>query len=485
MADTSTAFRFTEARIRALPSAPRGKRLRYHDEGQTGLCLRVTDSGAKTFKLYRKVNGKPVDLTLGRWPAITVETARKLAQEQLGSIAAGVDVQASKRAIREETDLGELFDDYLELYAKPRKRSWREDEGLWNRYFATLKARRLSAITPGDVQSLHGTIGRKYGQGAANRAHSLLRKMFNFARTRGWKGGNPAVGVLRFKERSRDRFMDAEELRQFFSALQAEPDRTARDFFLLALLTGARRSNVLGMRWEDIDLARGLWRIPGEKSKNGEELVVILAPQVVDLLTTRKPLAKESPWVLPSAGSKKSGHFVEPKCAWRRILARAELARLLGMIAAAKGEGPADLDAAMQEADSEVERVRFDAFARRMPKGTDPFAVVLERYRKQAKALKLNPDAARMRDLRIHDLRRTLGSWQAASGSSLPVIGRSLGHKQVQTTAIYARLSLEPVRESVERAASAMLIAGKASTPIPIKAGELSDNSDKTRSEDK
>jgi len=480
----STTFRFTEARLRTLKPAPTGKRLRYHDEGQTGLCLRVTDAGTKTFKLYRKVNGKPVDLTLGRWPALTVETARKVAQEQLGSIASGVDVQASKRAIRDETTLGELFADYLELYAKARKRSWREDEGLWKRYFVTLKARRLSAIMPGDVQSLHGTIGRKHGHGAANRAHSLLRKMFNFARTRGWKGGNPAVGVLRFKERTRERFMDAEELRQFFAALQAEPDRTARDFFLLALLTGARRSNVLSMKWEDIDLARGLWRIPGEKSKNGEELVVILAPQVVDLLTPRKSVANGSPWVLPSAGSK-AGHFVEPKCAWRRILARAELARLLTMIANAKGEGPADLDAAMQEADHEVERIRFDAFARRMPKGTDPFAVVLERYRNEAKALKLNPDEARMRDLRIHDLRRTLGSWQAASGSSLPIIGRSLGHKQVQTTAIYARLGLGPVRESVERAASAMLTAGQVSTPAPATANELSDKSDIRQSQER
>ena len=59
---------------------------------------------------------------------------------------------------------------------------------------------------------------------------------------------------------------------------------------------------------------------------------------------------------------------------------------------------------------------------------------------------------ARMRDLRIHDMRRTLGSWQAATVASLPIIGRSLGHKQVQTTAMYARLSVDPVRAAVEKA---------------------------------
>jgi integrase len=459
--ESKTRFQFTEACIRdlVLPS----KRVRLYDTKTKGLCLRVTPEGVKTYGVYRWFEGRPTELSLGRSDAISLVQARRMAEVKIGKLADGEDIQAEKRAIRKETTLGELFDSYLELYAKPRKRSWREDEGLWNRYFQPLRNRRLSAITPGDVQSAHGKIGREHGQGAANRAHSLLRKMFNFARTRGWRGDNPAVGVLRFKERSRERFMDGEELRQFFAALQAEPDITARDFFLLALLTGARRSNVLAMRWEDIDLSRGLWRIPGEKSKNGEDLVVILAPQVVELLTPRKAMANGSPWVLPSGGSK-SGHFVEPKCAWRRILARAELSRLLVLLAIAKGEGPAEVEAAMQEADKEIERIRFDAFARRMPKGTDPFAVVLERYRQDAISIKINPDEAKMRDLRIHDLRRTLGSWQAASGSSLSVIGRSLGHKQVQTTAIYARLGLGPVRESVERAASAMLTAGISQT---------------------
>ncbi|HET7098411.1 MAG TPA: tyrosine-type recombinase/integrase [Casimicrobiaceae bacterium] len=65
----------------------------------------------------------------------------------------------------------------------------------------------------------------------------------------------------------------------------------------------------------------------------------------------------------------------------------------------------------------------------------------------------------RMADIRIHDLRRTLGSWQARTGASLSIIGRSLNHKSVQTTAIYARLDTDPVRASVERATSAILAA--------------------------
>lgn len=66
---------------------------------------------------------------------------------------------------------------------------------------------------------------------------------------------------------------------------------------------------------------------------------------------------------------------------------------------------------------------------------------------------------AGIENLRIHDLRRTLGSWQAITGASLTIIGKSLNHKSPQTTAIYARLDLDPVRASVKKATNAILTA--------------------------
>jgi integrase len=72
-----------------------------------------------------------------------------------------------------------------------------------------------------------------------------------------------------------------------------------------------------------------------------------------------------------------------------------------------------------------------------------------------------NVQAMKWRDVDLkHDLRRSMGSWQAINGASLAIIGRSLGHKSPQATAIYARLHLDPVRDSMERAAEAMLRAG-------------------------
>jgi integrase len=81
---------------------------------------------------------------------------------------------------------------------------------------------------------------------------------------------------------------------------------------------------------------------------------------------------------------------------------------------------------------------------------------------------------AGLANLRIHDLRRSLGSWQAIGGASLPVIGKSLGHTQASTTQIYARLSMDPVRSSVEAATDAMLRIGKAGVVIDVKSNTVS-----------
>ena len=173
-----------------------------------------------------------------------------------------------------------------------------------------------------------------------------------------------------------------DELTPFFTALSESTNEIMRDFFLLALLTGARRANVSAMRWADIDLVAGVWRIA--KTKNGTPQTVTLSPEAVTVLESRKAGGGE--FVFPGEGTTK--HIVEPKKAWATLL-----------------------------------------------------------------------KAAGIENLRIHDLRRTLGSWQARTGASLPIIGKSLNHKTHQATAIYARLDLDPVRQSVNTATAAMMEA--------------------------
>ena len=375
---------FTKAALEALPFPPANKRAYYYDTKMRALGVSITSNGTRSFIVYRRINGKPERVTLGRFPDLSIEQARRKAEDINATIAQGGNPNDQRRADRAELTFGALFEEYLERYAKSHKRSWEEDQSQFNRHLLTWQYRKLSTIGKTDVQKLHHDIGRDKGYYAANRLLALCSTLFNKAIEFGlWEKANPASGIKKFREHSRDRFLQADELPRFFEALSLEPNSTLRDYFILAILTGARRGNLQEMRWDQINFERREWRIP--RTKNEMPQVIPLTEEAIFLLQQRKTTASND-FVFPGAG--RTGHLSEPKKGWRRIL-----------------------------------------------------------------------DQAGITDLRIHDLRRTLGSWQARTGASLAIIGKSLNHKSPQATAIYARLDIDPVRASVEKATKAILEA--------------------------
>lgn len=384
-------FPFTKTRLEEATPSLRARFV--YDAGDArsvpGLCLQITPAGCKSFYLYRRINRRPERIKLGRFPDITVEQARIQAKKLLGEIAQGADPITARRALREELTFGELLTHYLaerrnKAGVRLAERSREEYQAIGERDLGHWRIRKLSEIKKADLVRMKAK--RQETPYAFNRVLALVRAVFNYAMAEGLtEGPNPALGVRGYAEIRRDRFLQGEEIPRFLAALEAEPNPDMRDFFLLSLLIGARKANLLSMRWEEIDLHAGTWRIP--RSKNGQPLVLPLSSKAQAVLADRWSRDTASPWVFPSHGA--TGHLVEPKGAWSRLLQRAKL-----------------------------------------------------------------------ENLRIHDLRRSLGSWQAINGASLTVIGKSLGHQSQQSTEIYARLSLDPVRESVERATSAMLNAG-------------------------
>jgi integrase len=377
---TSHHLNFTKAALSKVPGAKKGTKDYYYDEREKGLVLAVTPTGTKSFYLYKRIEGRPERLLLGRFPDISIENARKLAITAKGNIARGANPQKEKRAIRDEMTFGALFTEYLEKYSKVHKRSWAYDEREINKFLPRWFKRKISSFDRAEIERLHAKVGKENGLYQANRLLERIRSIFNKAIEWGWQGQNPAIGVKKFREQSRDRFLQPDELPRFFAALATEPNETARNFFMISLLTGARKSNTLAMRWCDINFSTATWRI--ELTKNGDAQTIHLPQQAVDILVAGK-LTSEGPWVFEGSG--KSGHLADPKKAWERILVEAGI-----------------------------------------------------------------------ENLRIHDLRRTLGSYQAATGANGYIIGKSLGHRSQQSTAIYARLNLDPVRESVNKATEAM-----------------------------
>ncbi len=314
---------FTKKVIESLP-LPEKSYCMYHDTGTPGLVLRVYPSGIKSFFLYRWTNGKPEYVSLGRYPAVFPEQARRRAAELNSEIGAGRNPAEQKRRIKAEMTLGELFEKYLVLHARKHKRpkSVVNDESLYRLHLSHWKTRCISAISRRDVQGLHNRIGEESGPYQANRTRALLHTLYEKALEWGYIGTNPCFKLKKFPEQSRERFMQKEELPRFFVALQALPE-IERDFLSLLLFTGARKSNVLSMAWEDLNLDLRLWNIPSEQSKNGTAYTVPLIGPAYAILIRRKNQTSGSPWVFTSVSE--SGHLQEPKRAWARVLKSSEL----------------------------------------------------------------------------------------------------------------------------------------------------------------
>lgn len=384
---TANKLNLTKAAIESLPLPEMGWKY-YHDLKTRGLCIGISSTGRKTFTLYRKINGKPERVKIGPYPDLSIEQARDKAAELNSAIAQGANPAEVKRNKRTEMTFKDMFEKYYQEHALPNKKTASDDLGNFNLYLANnteglnLAAKKLSQIGRSEISALFNKISKNH-KTTANRVLALVSSIFGKAIEWGdWEKENPCKGIKKNREVSRERFLQSDELPRFFEALAAEPNRTLRDFVLISLFTGARKGNVVSMRWEQISFERTEWAIP--ETKNGTPHTVPLIDELISILLERKEITKNSDWVFPAQS--KAGHLQEPKKAWAKLLERAQIA-----------------------------------------------------------------------DLHIHDLRRTLGSWQASTGANLSVIGRSLNHKSVQTTAIYARINIDPIRQSITKASEAIL----------------------------
>jgi integrase len=336
----ATAVNFTKAWIAKLPPAPLKERAEYMDTTVIGLRLRVNDKGLKTYSVLGRLKGGPMERpTIGSTEDFTVSQARAEAKNILAKLARGESVKAAGRAKRGEISIGELVKTYLDRRTmKPRSRQ--EYQDLLRRHIEPVLGKvKLSDVTKDKVSRLHAAITRKAGRpgkdgkpvkvGApvsANRCLGLLKAAFNWARDEAgiWAGENPTDGIKKNLEVSRERYVLSGEAQRLFEAIDQAPER-ARDFFLLALFTGARRRNVSAMRWIDLDLEAGVWRVPD--TKNSAPLTIPLVGASLDILKARLADAKPAAvWVFPGIG--KSGHYEESKNAWRTVLKRAGLVDL-------------------------------------------------------------------------------------------------------------------------------------------------------------
>lgn len=293
------------------------------DSEITGFGLRVYPSGRKAFVLSYRMHSRKRLLTLGTYGVLTVQEGREAARKALGKVAEGDDpLESRKDSRRLRVTLEEDADEWL---GKVKRRSARIDEMRLDKHILpALGSKALESITEGDCERLHVKVTER-GPVEANRTLELLRLMLNAASEDGLIDSNPAARDWRSKrgnmERSRTRYLKRDEFEAFTKAVQEEQNPYVRAVIWLLLLTGARsHSELLQLRWNDIDWDAGL--VTFRRSKTGDELPLPLSEPAWRILS-ELPRAMGNPYVFP--GRDPGTHRKTIRWSFERICEKAGL----------------------------------------------------------------------------------------------------------------------------------------------------------------
>jgi len=383
----------TDKTVKAL-RPPKAGNVIHYDREVRGFGVRITANGAVSFILNYSIGGRERRFTIANYPEKSATWARDEALRLRGKIHDGLDPLEEKQQRYAEPTVADLARDYLERHARPHKRpgSIRNDEMLLRVILPQLGHLRISRVGRRDIEKVHSSM--KPTPYHANRALSLLSKMFSLAVEWQWRTDTPTKGIPRFQEDRRENWLSVEQLESLTRALADYSDQTAADALRLLILTGAREGEILAATWDQFDLKRGRWTKPSHHTKQKKIEHVPLSRPALDVLH-RLAKVRTGPYLF---AGRFQGSRVTLRRPWIQVL------KASGLATAEQYKG---------------KRGRM-----------------LTRYKPT---------------VRIHDLRHTFASHLVSAGQSLHIVGKLLGHTQAATTQRYAHVADEALRQATNQ----------------------------------
>lgn len=395
-------FNFTNNRLKKI--YPGEKDSEYFDTDQKGLLLRVTPTGNKIFRFlgWSKRKRKMIKIVLGHYPDLSINDAREIAADHLMDLTKGVDVIERRKKEREEQTLDEVFEIWLEEHAKPNLKRWDQEKKRYELYIQPhFGNKQLSEITPDLI----------------HRWKLKLSKQLKKRQERNEDG--KIVGPPKLLSRGMIHRAQI-VLSSIFgkSARQLQNPCSAVDKYQPQTRTVFLGSDHLSKFFNTLDhIETPEWL--------KEYLLISLftgarQSNVLGMQWSHIDLSLKL-WMIPREEMKNKDPMIIPL-----------LDPLIEILEKRK-------------------KTTSSIFVFPSVKSKTGHIVNI---RKPWKALLKRADLPT--DYRLHDIRRTMGSWQAITGTSTKIIGASLGHKSEQATAHYAHLTTEPVRAAMQKAVDAM-----------------------------
>ena len=296
---------FTDLFLRKLASPATG-RAEHYDGKVPGFGLRITAAGTKTFFVVYRHEGAFRRMSLGRYPIVSLQSARQQAQQALRAVAAGEDPQAPRRAeVAAKADLfAEVVARFVAEYCQRRNRpsTARETERLLQAVFVPVwRNMSLAKITRADVLSVIDSIEAEGKPSAARHAFAAIRQFFNWCVERELITQSPCLTLKApGRQSARERVLSDTELADVLAGT-GKVGWPFGPIVELLILTAQRRGEVVGMQWTEIDCQEKLWTISGTRTKNHRTHCVPLTDAALALIDSL-PRQVDSPYVFPARG---------------------------------------------------------------------------------------------------------------------------------------------------------------------------------------
>ncbi len=309
---------FTDRQISALK--PKSNRYEEVEPGRSGLRIRVTPRGVKTWGYLYRFEGKQKRITFGTYPIVGVAKAHSALADAREKLFAGINpgaVVAEERAAeRGAVTVAGLVTEYIEHRVRPRMKpnTIAEEIRLLNREILPhLGSRKADKVPCRDLNLLLDDIEARGVPVLRNRVKSVLTRLFKFARRRGIIDSSPAADIEGLDEGpKRERFLTMPEIRSLWFGLDeiaVSPSLRLAIRFLIVL--GARRSEVCGMALAEINKSEAVWTLPSDRSKNGISNIIPLPVFILDLVAEAEKLSAEpSQYLFPGRSPDKP---IDPK----------------------------------------------------------------------------------------------------------------------------------------------------------------------------
>ena len=396
--------KLTKRTIDAL--VPAAKEQVVWDTETRGFGLRVQPTGIKTFLVqYRNAGGRSRRFAVGRYGVFTVDEARQAAKRILNDAAHGADPVASRKTVRDAPTVGELLDRYLADHVQRRNRASTIVEVrriVEKRIRPALGALKVAGVTRTDLAKLHRGMGDTPRQ--ANFTLAVCSKAFGLAEVWGMRpdGSNPCTRIERYPEASRERFLTAEELGRLGEVL--------------------RLAETTGLPWRRAEGRQG------SKHERKEE--------------NRRTVF---PWQVPAAirlllfTGCRLGEIL--RLSWSQVDQDKGLVRL----AETKSGRPqvVVLNAPALSLLSELPKLKDSPWA--LPRTGDPkMPLAKEQLENAWQRIRA---AAAIEDVRLHDLRHTVGTYAGQAGANAFLVRDLLRHQTLAMTGRYVNRAEDPVRE--------------------------------------